>query len=333
MDMISETDFDDLVGAYVLDACDADERSAVEEYARAHPDAAREIERLRSAAVWLAASDAVAPPPRALRGLVDRARDARPVGVAGAWESYRSETDRLHTFLTGFDRRFVDSETCNGLTVTELVLHLAAAERAIANELDQPTIVMFDDAYLREITAAELVECAGVDFDGAVARWWSAVETVRERARGAHHRVGGYRINDALMIRAFETWTHVDDLRAVSGLEESTPTHAVLRAMVEFSVRSTPLALASTGRARDHGAALLHLTGAIDGEWTIPLVVDDGGAARDGNVVTIATLTIDTVDWCKRFAARRDDGVAHFGAGDETVVRDLVLAAPAFAGL
>src|SRR5439155_9433745 len=56
VDVISREEFEDLLGAFALDACDADEMAAVEQYVAAHPEVNREVERLRAAAAGLAAS-------------------------------------------------------------------------------------------------------------------------------------------------------------------------------------------------------------------------------------------------------------------------------------
>jgi anti-sigma factor RsiW len=47
--------FDDLLAAYALDALDDDERDLVDRYLQDHPDARREVDRLRAAAVAFAA--------------------------------------------------------------------------------------------------------------------------------------------------------------------------------------------------------------------------------------------------------------------------------------
>ena len=52
MDLTPEA-FEDLIGAYALDACEPDEVAAIDAYVAAHPEAAAEVERLREAAAAL----------------------------------------------------------------------------------------------------------------------------------------------------------------------------------------------------------------------------------------------------------------------------------------
>src|SRR5207342_505008 len=51
--------FEDLIGAYALDACEPDEVAALDAYVDSHPEIAAEVERLREAAAALGAAGAV----------------------------------------------------------------------------------------------------------------------------------------------------------------------------------------------------------------------------------------------------------------------------------
>jgi anti-sigma factor RsiW len=57
-----DTMLDDLLGAYALDAVEPDEAVVVEEYLERAPRAADEVARLRNAAAWIGATEALAPP-------------------------------------------------------------------------------------------------------------------------------------------------------------------------------------------------------------------------------------------------------------------------------
>ncbi|MEE8603521.1 anti-sigma factor [Euzebya tangerina] len=77
----------DLIGAYVLDALDAEERAAVEQYLSTSPEAAAEVAELRDALTALAETAAEAPP-ASLKGRVMAAVDETwqvpgPVAVIG----------------------------------------------------------------------------------------------------------------------------------------------------------------------------------------------------------------------------------------------------------
>ncbi len=69
---LNDQSFEDLIGAYALDACDDDEVAAIEAYVAAHPDAAAEVERLRAAAAWLGAGGPLVPPSNLRSSIVAR---------------------------------------------------------------------------------------------------------------------------------------------------------------------------------------------------------------------------------------------------------------------
>jgi hypothetical protein len=130
--------FDDLVGAYALDAVDADEALALDQFISRDPDAAREAERLREAASWLGAIGALEPPSSLRARLLTTAAE-RP-SMVSPQEAYTAETERLDSLFGELDASELDVETANGLTVTDLVVHLAALDAAFASELRTPNI-------------------------------------------------------------------------------------------------------------------------------------------------------------------------------------------------
>jgi anti-sigma factor RsiW len=71
-----DTMLDDLLGAYALDAVEPSEAAAVEAYLERAPGAADEVARLRNAAAWIGATEALTPPPE-LHGTVLEAARAR----------------------------------------------------------------------------------------------------------------------------------------------------------------------------------------------------------------------------------------------------------------
>ena len=72
-----DTMLDELLGAYALDAVDADEAVAVEAYLERTPQAAQEVARLRKAAAWIGATEALTPPPELHHTVLDAARARR----------------------------------------------------------------------------------------------------------------------------------------------------------------------------------------------------------------------------------------------------------------
>src|SRR5262249_35687913 len=69
-----------------------------------------------------------------------------------------------------------------------------------------------------------------------------------------------------LIVRAFELWTHENDIRKAAGLPGSVPDSATLRLMTGLAAQLLPLAAASTGL---HEPVSVHLvlTGSGGGTW------------------------------------------------------------------
>jgi uncharacterized protein (TIGR03083 family) len=321
--------FEDLIGAYALDACEPDEVAALDAYVRDHPASRAEVERLRDAAAALGAAGALEPPVALRDRVLDLAAErVRPVTPT---EALQAETDRFQSFLATLSDDDLAAVTHNGLSVHDLVAHLEAIDRAFVSEADTPTRAYIGPNDVAEITAEDLPQHRGESFAETVTRF----RRTREQLIGlgdrlpAERTLAGYSRDSTLVIRAFETWTHHDDIRRAVGRDEALPAPAVMRAMAELSVGSLPLALAVRGTARPGRTARVVLTGPCGGEWTI-------ACAPGAEPGTVADVVISTsvVDWCRRFADRLDPDVLSMAVdGDEGLARELVGAADAFAGL
>jgi uncharacterized protein (TIGR03083 family) len=328
MDLTPEQ-FDDLVGAYVLDACEPDETDAMDRYLGAHRDAAAEVERLREVAAGIGAAGASRPPVALLERLLQSAGDRVPPLPAD--RALQRETDRFEAFLGTIAESDLETPTENGLTVRELVQHVEAIDRAFADAAADPELSFIGPDDVAVITARDLPERAGEAFAETVARFR------RTRARladlcdrlPADRRIGGYSRDSVLVVRVFETWTHHDDARRALGQDTELPEPEVMRTMAELAMKSLPLALALRGTARPGLTARLVLDGAGGGEWTIA-----GAPGESPSLHPDIVLRASVVDWCRRFADRIEpDALPISVDGDADVARDLVAAANAFAGL
>jgi hypothetical protein len=120
-------------------------------------------------------------------------------------------------------------------------------------------------------------------------------------------------LHDGLVQRAFETWTHRDDLVAAIGLPPiPPPPPEQVRRIVDLAVRLLPDAWSAHGVLRPGPAARLVLTGAGGGEWTVPL----GGGAVIADRVEV-TISCDAVEFSRLVANRRaPDTLDHTVTGD-----------------
>jgi uncharacterized protein (TIGR03083 family) len=135
--------------------------------------------------------------------------------------------------------------------------------------------------------------------------------------------------NDAIVVRAFETWIHADDLRRALGQPGQPPAAHHLTLMADLAGRSLGASLALVGRVRRGKTARLVLTGDGGGTWIVPM--EHGAATSDPPDVTV---TADVVDWCLLVGDRlAPSALAHRVEGDAALAADLLAAAPALATL
>src|SRR5262249_41008783 len=142
--------------------------------------------------------------------------------------------------------------TENGLSVHELVAHVEAVDRAFVGEADDPRYGFIGAAEVAAITHEMLPQHAGESFAETVTRFRRTRRELVELADRLpqSQRLAGYGRDDSLVIRAFETWTHGDDIRRAVGRADAPPDAAVMRTMTELAMQSLPLAMAARGTDR-----------------------------------------------------------------------------------
>jgi uncharacterized protein (TIGR03083 family) len=334
---LSEVEVEDLLGAYALDALDPDEIVAVEAVLTRRPDLALEADRLSSVVAWLGATEATEAPSRLRAGVLDAALARRRGPVDPVVDVYVSLSERLEQAIADLPDDALDVVTPNGLTASELVVHMAAQESLLAQNLGTPTIDDLDEAEIVPRTHALLPRFAGRELVDAVALWRDSVEANRAWAvanpdRTAIWRGLGLTRDDTLLVRAFEAWIHTDDLHRAAGLPAIRPEVRHLTLMSDLARRVLPLALAVSEREHDGKTARLVLTGPGGGDWLVPMGsgTDPTGPATEPDV----TVTADVVDWCLLVGDRvTPEALPAQVDGDQTLGRDLVAAAPALATL
>jgi uncharacterized protein (TIGR03083 family) len=330
---LSDTEAEELLGAYALDALDPDELAGVDAVLARRPDLAREADQLASVAAWLGATEAIEPP-RGMRDGVLRAALARRRGPADpVIDVYLSLSERFEQAVVDLPDDALDVVTPNGLTAGELVVHMAAQESLLAQSLGTPTIEDLHEEDIEARTHTLLTRVTADEVDDATALWRDAVEANRAWAvahpeRTATWRGLGLSRDDTLLVRSFEAWVHTDDLRAAAGLPPTRPEPRHLGLMSDLARRILPLALAVSGCEHDGKTARLVLTGPGGGDWLVPMHGGEPSGRPD------VTLTADVVDWCRLVGDRLlPDELRLEIVGDEVLARDLVAAAPALATL
>jgi len=133
-------------------------------------------------------------------------------------------------------------------------------------------------------------------------------EAFREADLDAVVAVHGMRLplGSLLVARAFELWTHENDVRRVAGLPATAPDPATLRLMTELAVRMLPHGVARVAEVVPPLDVHLVLTGAGGGTWDVPLGVREHGTQEEVAIVA------DAVGFCRLVADRI--GPAELGA-------------------
>src|SRR5215207_8860362 len=321
---------DELLGAYALDAVDADEAVTVEAYLARAPHAADEVARLRTAAAWIGATEALAPPPELHDTVLEAAR-ARRAGRSNVdlfLVVYLTETARLEALIDTVPDDALDRTTFNGLTVRDLVIHLAAMESSIAATLGATTEPEIVETAVGTRTAAFIERYRDRPLADTRARWREAVDAVRRWATDPANADAGVQWLALHFARSFETWTHADDIRRALGHPLESPPAGSLRLMADVSVTAMPAALEVAERAHRGKTARVVLTGDGGGDWLIPLGFSETGETPD------VVLTADVVDWCRCVSERLAPGaLARRVEGDPALEDDLAAASSAFATL
>ena len=230
-----------------------------------------------------------------------RARDAgRPVPDApeiSSVEAFSRTASGFYAVLCFLDDDEWRTPVLRGLDVQGLVGHLIGVEedmhRALAGDPDVA------DAEHVESTEAAALGQAGRRPAQTRADWRRAVDRTLDLVRPADARsrvaVHGLRlpVTALLVVRAFELWTHENDIRQAVGWAPSVPDPSTLRLMTDLAARLLPHAAAALPEPVE---VRLVLTGPGGGTWDVTM----GPAPAAATVAIVA----DAVGFC-RLAANR----------------------------
>jgi uncharacterized protein (TIGR03083 family) len=338
---VGHTAVTELLGAWALDACSAEETATVEEHMAGCATCAAEADRLERAAAGLATTVA-APPPARLRGAVLAAAVARrPAAGEEASRGYATWVERFDTLLASLTPAQWRERVIHDLTVQDLVAHLIATDELLAAQLGAADAETPEDPAELDGTlparrsAAAIGEHRGLPPERTRAAWRAQADLLLREAgsdtpgsldrqvRLADPRLPQQPLRTALVQRLFETWIHTDDVRSLLGGPPDPPSERQVAQIVGFGVRLLPDALRLGGADRPPRSARLVLEGPAGGDWTISPAGQEAGARRGVE----ATVTMDAVEFCYLLGNRRDpDSVPHRVEGDPAVAATLLRA-------
>ncbi|KAA9159605.1 hypothetical protein FPZ12_019745 [Amycolatopsis acidicola] len=304
------------LGAWAVDAVPAAEAASIAAHLRECPVCAAEAGRLKGVASLLGVVESVPPTPSLGDAVLAAALTARPpvavplLAPARAYAVQAAEMDSLLDTLTGAQW---SRPAAKYGSVRTLVEHLAENDAPVATALGAPTVPAPGRAGWRAGATTLLRALASAD------------QTVLERpARLAGPVPATAPMRDALVQRAFETWTHADDIRVALHLPVRVPPPEQIRSVVGLGVRLLPTVLYAAGTHRPGRAARLALSGPGNGEWLVTPALEPLG----GTAVVAATIRAEAVDVCRLMAGRIDPArLPRSVDGDRGLAEDLLAAA------
>ncbi|HEX4778514.1 MAG TPA: maleylpyruvate isomerase family mycothiol-dependent enzyme [Acidimicrobiia bacterium] len=249
--------------------------------------------------------------------------------VSGA-EALRRMGDRLSVLLGELPDDEWTRATVRGLDVSGLVGHLIGVERDFAAMLGGDDSACEADHV--DATRASSLAQTGRAPDDTREEWRRAfaetsalLDAQPDMGRdAAFHRIA-LPLDDLLVARAFELWTHDEDIRRATGRPVADPDPSTLTRMTELATGLLPVGVALAGQSVPDVDARLVLTGPGGGTWDVSL---DGPVSRARPGATFASrVVVDAAQFC-RVAANRS-GLTASGA---VVSDDARVAERLFAG-
>ncbi len=273
-------------------------------------------------------------PPSGLRERVleasQRARAAgRPAPEAAeisAAEAFSRAAEAFYGLLDALSDEDWRMPVLRDLDVQGLVGHLIGVEDHVHRCLSGDPEVA--EANHIESTQPAAACQAGRPCEQTRIEWRRAAERTAELVRafgdpGAEVAVHGMRLplRALLVVRAFELWTHDNDIRRAARLPSSVPDASTLALMTGLATRLLPAAAAGAGLEEPVNVHLV-LTGPGGGTWDLAL-----GAGRP-DPVSVCIVT-DAVGFCRLVANRAAPAALDLHVTGDSCCAAKVLAAAA----
>lgn len=242
--------------------------------------------------------------------------------------AFSRAADALSGLLSALPGLAWHTPVLRGLDVQGLVGHLAGVEEDVQRALaGDPAVACAEHVGSTQPAA---VRQSGRPPADTRLEWHAAVErtlaVVDGRDLDAVVPLHGMRLplGSLLVVRAFELWTHENDIRRATGVPPSVPDPATLRLMTSLAVSLLPYGV--TRVADDVPPADVHLvlTGAGGGTWDVALG-DRSAAAAVPDVGIVA----DAVAFCRLVADRIDPAELDAHVTGATALAPTVLAGAA----
>ena len=243
-------------------------------------------------------------------------------------EAFSRAADAFNGLLCALGEPAWRLHVLRDLDVQGLVGHLIGVEEDVQRALSDDSVVAHQDHVTSTQPAAD--RQAGRPVAATRTDWRRAADRTLELVRGADMAAGvtvwgiPLPLGAALIARAFELWTHENDIRRAAGLPASVPDVPTLRLMTELATSMLPFGAMLTGLAGPVNLRLV-LTGPGGGTWDVAI----GGDAPEAVAIGIVT---DVVGFCRLAANRLNPAdLDTYVTGDQDRAAGVLAAAAALA--
>lgn len=225
-----------------------------------------------------------------------------PVPRISPDEAFSRAADAFYGLLCALAEPAWRLHVLRDLDVQGLAGHLIGVEEDVQRALSDDPAVDHQDHVTSTQPAAD--RQAGRVTAATRTDWRRAADRTLEVARAADMAAGvtvwgiPLPLSALLVARAFELWTHENDIRRVAGLPASVPDVPTLRLMTELATSMLPFGAMLAGLQGPVSLRLV-LTGPGGGTWDVVI----GGDAPEPVAIGIVT---DVVDFCRLAANRLD---------------------------
>jgi uncharacterized protein (TIGR03083 family) len=253
--------------------------------------------------------------------------------ISGA-ETFARMTARLDALLGELASDEWQAPTIRGLDVQQLVGHLLAVEVAFAQAVagSDPPAEGDHVESTQEVAIAQAGRDPGLtrsEWAGAVAATRALVSTGRDRMAPVRMHGLTFGLDAFMVVRAFELWTHDEDIRRATRRPVADPDGAVLSRMTDLATTLLPAGVALAGGTGNETVRLV-LTGPGGGTWDVEL---QGGVYRaEPGRAFQAHVTLDAAAFCRVVANRSNlEQSAPVLGAHEAPIRTLFAGAAALA--
>jgi uncharacterized protein (TIGR03083 family) len=255
-----------------------------------------------------------APPPPGLRDrMLAAARAARPPGRAvpeppeiTPVEAFHRSVDAFYGLLCALSDQQWRTQVLRDLDVHGVVGHLAGVE-------DHVQAALAGDSAVADVDHVEATQSAargqvGRTPDETRRTWRAAADATSALLSARNHLdrvVAVHRmrlpLGSLLVVRAFELWTHENDIRTAVGLPPSVPDPSTLVLMTQLASRLLPYGVARIENGQVPVDLHLVLTGPGGGTWDLELGKRVAGTAPQ---VPEVTIVAEALGFCRLVANR-----------------------------